>query len=183
MAAPENHVTNARATPKSPNWASLLATTSGIQIVADAANTAVAMPVITPVGQRTRARTSPSRRNQALNHQTPDVTASAHRQEADPEPTVDLAGQTAEECRADEHREQAHQPSPVDGGSLAVRSSPGAEVHALERRREGAREEDREQETEQAGRLPDVVRRREGAPDELQCVAPDAQPKCDGADQ
>ena len=38
MAAPENHVTKARATPKTPNCASLLVTTSGIQIVADAAN-------------------------------------------------------------------------------------------------------------------------------------------------
>ena len=50
IAAPENHVTNARATPKKPNWASLLVTTSGIQIVAEAAYTAIATPVITPVG-------------------------------------------------------------------------------------------------------------------------------------
>ena len=34
---PENQVTNDRATPKKPNWASLLVTTSGIQTVADTA--------------------------------------------------------------------------------------------------------------------------------------------------
>jgi hypothetical protein len=31
----ENHVTSARATPKNPNWASLLVTVFGIQIVAE----------------------------------------------------------------------------------------------------------------------------------------------------
>ena len=39
IAAPENQVTNASATPKKPNWASLSVTTSGIQIVAEAAYT------------------------------------------------------------------------------------------------------------------------------------------------
>ena len=184
MAAPENQVTKARATPKRPNWSSLLDTTSGIQIVADAANTAVATPVITPVGHEDpRSHVAQQEEPGAEPPHSARDGQRCNREEADPDPTVDLAGQTAEECRADEHGEQAHQPSPVDGGSLAVGSSPGAEVHTLERRREGAREEDGEQETEQAGRLPDVVRRRKGAPDELQRVAPDAQPERDGADE
>ncbi len=48
MAAPENHVINARATPKTPNCASLLSTTSGIQILAEAAYSGVATAVIDP---------------------------------------------------------------------------------------------------------------------------------------
>ena len=36
MAAPENQLTRASATPKSPNWASLLVTVSGIQTEAEA---------------------------------------------------------------------------------------------------------------------------------------------------
>ena len=37
IAAPENHVTSASATPKKPNWFSFRVTTFGIQIVADSA--------------------------------------------------------------------------------------------------------------------------------------------------
>ena len=50
IAAPENQVTRARATPKKPNCASFFVTRSGIHIVADTANPAIATPVITPVG-------------------------------------------------------------------------------------------------------------------------------------
>jgi hypothetical protein len=35
IAAPENQVTSASATPKNPNWLSLRVTTAGIQIDAD----------------------------------------------------------------------------------------------------------------------------------------------------
>ncbi len=77
IAAPENHVTSARATPKKPNCASFLATTSGIQTEADSAYPAIAIPVITPVGTNTRTRTLPSRSNHAVNHQSPALTARA----------------------------------------------------------------------------------------------------------
>src|SRR4029453_10446696 len=76
IAAPENQLTNARATPKTPNWASLPVTTPGIQMLADAAYPIIAMPVITPVGTSPRARTSPSSRNHAVNHHSPAVTTS-----------------------------------------------------------------------------------------------------------
>ena len=75
IAAPENQVTKARAMPKTPNWASLLVTTEGIQTWAESAYPPRAMPVITPVGTRTRIRTSPCRRNHAVNHHSPEVTA------------------------------------------------------------------------------------------------------------
>jgi hypothetical protein len=44
-------------------------------MVADAAYPAVVMLVIAPVGTSTRARTSPSRRNPAVNHHSPEITA------------------------------------------------------------------------------------------------------------
>ena len=47
---------------------------------------------------------------------------------------------------------------------------PRAAVHALQGRRERGREEDREHEAEQAGRLADVVRGRETIPDEHERV-------------
>ena len=59
-----------------PNWASLLVTSAGIQIVAEAAYPAVAMLVIAPVGTSTRGRTSPSKRNHDVNHHSPNDTDS-----------------------------------------------------------------------------------------------------------
>ena len=55
IAAPENQVTNARATPKSRTGLGSRVTTPGIQTVADAAYPAVTMPVITPVAEHPRA--------------------------------------------------------------------------------------------------------------------------------
>ena len=75
VAAPENHVTNANAMPKKPNWASLSVTRLGIQIVAVAANTDINTPVITAGGTSTRPRTSPNIRNHAVNHHSAEVTA------------------------------------------------------------------------------------------------------------
>ena len=50
MAAPENQVTSASATPKKPNCSSLRVTTFGIQMVADTAKPAIATLVMTPEG-------------------------------------------------------------------------------------------------------------------------------------
>jgi hypothetical protein len=46
------------------------------------------------------------------------------------------------------------------------------DVHALQRSRERGCEEDRECQTEQAGRLSNVIRRREGFPGEYERVTP-----------
>ena len=184
MAAPENHVTKARATPKTPNWSSLLVTTSGIQIVAEAAYAAVATPVITPVGdehsrphlaeqQEPRAEPpQPRRRRQRRDGEEPDL-----------EPTVEVVAETTEQRRGDQHRHQAHQATPVHGGAAVARSPPRMEVDALQRRRERAGEEDRQHEPEHAGRLAHVVGRRERFPGDRQRVAAQAEPERDGGDR
>ena len=76
IAAPENQVTSANATPKNPNWCSLRVTTSGIHTAAASAKAVTARLVMTPVGINTRARTSPSSSHQAVNVHTPAVIVS-----------------------------------------------------------------------------------------------------------
>ena len=97
-----------------------------------------------------------------MNHHSADVAASVRdREEAEPERTVEGAAQRAEDGQLGQYRQQPGHPTPVRAGPGAGRSPPRAEVGALQRRRERRHEEDHERETEQARRLPNVVRRRE----------------------
>ena len=118
-----------------------------------------------------------------MNHHSPDVTARdtmAKRPNPSPPPRAprrppSSAIQTSTTSSQAAPRQYA--PAPASG-----RSPPRAEVHALQRGRERGREEDREHQTEHAGRLPDVVRGREGFSGKHERVSPNAEPGRDAGD-
>ena len=117
-------------------------------------------------------RTSPCRKSHAVNHHSPEVTARpTMTQQARSEPFVEDAAQGAEDRQRGQHRQQPDGPAPVGARPRRGKGSPPrAEIHALQRRRERGREEDREHEAEHAGRLADVVRRREALSEEHERV-------------
>ena len=184
IAAPENQVTSARATPKKPNWASFLVTTSGIQIVADTANPAIAMPVITPVGSSTRGAHVAEQEEPGGEPPQPGRHGQRHDgEEAESEPTAERAAQTAEQRHADQYHQQPGRSPPV---ARRLRRA-GGRRHARRYTRCSAVVNEVAKkivstQTEQAGRLPDVVRRREGFPGQRERVSPDAESGRDGGD-
>ena len=159
IAAPENHVTSTSATPKNPNWASLRVTTLGIQIVADKAKPAIATLVMTPEGMSTRHRTSPRRRNHAVNHHRENVVASeTTANNAMPGPLPRSPRNTPRNAMHTSTTMSHAGPSRVRADLAAGRPSPQPrDEDALQSGRERAREEDREHEPEDAGRFPYVV--------------------------
>ena len=115
-----------------------------------------------------------------MNHHNPEVTAS-DRTANRPTPSPRRGR------RADRRGRHADQATNRDLARASIRpgarwSPPRAEVDALQRGRERAGEEDRKHETEQAGRLANVVRRGEGFPGESRAVASDAEPGGDGGE-
>ena len=118
-----------------------------------------------------------------MNHHTPDVTASAPTAKRPTSSPPSSAPATPPRSAVEaSDRQQAEQPTPVDGDSLVGRPPPRSEVDTLQRSRERAREEDGEHETEQPGRLANVVGRREGLSGHGERVSPNAEPGRDGSD-
>ena len=118
-----------------------------------------------------------------MNHQRTDVVASDPRaKRATPSGPSMAAAQAAEERGGDQHREEPRHSPPVRAAPVLGRSAPRAEVHALQSSGERGREEDREQQTEHSGRLPDVLGRSERLPGGREGVTPNAELGRDGGD-
>ena len=140
------------------------------------------MPMIRPVGRSTRTRTSPISMSQAVNHHSPAFTMSAtSRNDPVATPPCTLLWMPPRSASEPSIASSQIEPAPIRGWAGSG-TSPHADVDAPQGSRERAREEDRQDEAEHAGRLPDVVRRRERLPHDRERIAPHPQPRLQGGD-
>jgi hypothetical protein len=103
-----------------------------------------------------------------------------HQEESEPDAVAEEPAQAARHRHVEQERDKPGRAAGVSARLVARRSSPGAQVDPLQRRRERRRVEEGQHQAEDAGRPADVVARGEGLLRECERVAPHTEPAGQG---